>query len=130
LQVIYPPEQEFDISKTYTGSGGRTVKWEHFNNEISGYIDFTKIYYPSDNGVVYAGRTIHMEKDTDVQIGIGSNDGVRMWVNDKLVLDHKIGRKAEPNQEILTVHFKKGENTILLKIDQLGGGWGFYYTTL
>jgi len=130
LQIIYPPEQEFDISKTYTGSGGRSVKWEFFNNEISGYIDFTKIYHPSDNGVAYAQRTIHMEKDTDAQVGIGSNDGVRMWINDKLVLDHKISRKAEPNQEILTIHFRKGENTVLLKIDQLGGGWGFYFSIL
>ena len=69
-----------------------------------------------------------MEKDTDVQIGIGSNDGVRMWINGKLVLDHKIARKAEPNQEILTTQFRKGENTILIKIDQLGGGWGFYFS--
>jgi len=130
LQIVYPPELEFDTSRTYSGRANQQVKWAHFNNEISGYIDFTKIYQPSGSGVVYAARTIQMEKDTDVKIGIGSNDGVRMWVNSKLVLDHKIARKAEPNQEIITVHFKKGENMILLKIDQLGGGWGFYYTIL
>jgi hypothetical protein len=130
LQIIYPPEQEFDTSGTYTGSSGRPVKWEQYNNEISGYIDFAGIYKPSDNGVAYAQRIIHMDEEKDVQIGIGSNDGVRMWVNGELILDHKVGRKAEPNQEILTVHFQKGDNTVLLKIDQLGGGWGFYFSIL
>ncbi len=130
LQIIYPPEQEFDSSKAYPGSGGRSVKWEHVGNEISGYIDFTGMYHPSDQGVAYAARTIHMEQDTVVQIGVGSNDGVRMWINRKLVLDHHIGRKAEPNQEIVTVHFREGENSVLLKIDQLGGGWGFYFSIL
>jgi hypothetical protein len=130
LEIIYPPEQEFDSSGTYTGTGGRPVKWERYRNEISGYIDFAGIYHPSDNGVAYARRTIHMEEEKDVRIGIGSNDGVRMWINDNLLLDHKVGRKAEPNQEILRVHFHKGENTVLLKIDQLGGGWGFYFSIL
>ncbi|MBC8183130.1 hypothetical protein H8E88_18660 [candidate division KSB1 bacterium] len=65
-----------------------------------------------------------------MKIGVGSNDGVRLWINGKLVLDNKVARKAEPNQDVLTVTFKKGKNTVLLKIDQLGGGWGFYFSVL
>jgi hypothetical protein len=130
LHTMYPPEQGFDSSGTYTGIDGQPVKWERFHNELSGYIDFTKIYQPLDQGVAYAHRTIHMDEAKDVRIGVGSNDGVRMWINSKLVLDHKVGRKAEPNQEIITVHFRKGENSVLLKIDQLGGGWGFYFSIL
>lgn len=65
-----------------------------------------------------------------MKIGVGSHDGVRLWINGKLVLDNKVARKAEPNQDVLTVTFKKGKNTVLLKIDQLGGGWGFYFSVL
>jgi hypothetical protein len=71
-----------------------------------------------------------MSKDANLKVGIGSNDDVRLWVNGKMVLDHKIARKADPNQDILTVPLFKGENTVLLKIDQLGGGWGFYFSVL
>jgi hypothetical protein len=71
-----------------------------------------------------------MDEGKDVRIGIGSNDGVRAWINGNLALDRKVGRKAEPNQDIISVHLNQGENNILIKIDQLGGGWGFYFSIL
>jgi hypothetical protein len=61
---------------------------------------------------------------------VGSNDGVRLWVNRVLVLDQQVGRTAVPNQDVVIVPFKKGKNNILLKIDQHGGGWGFYFSIL
>jgi hypothetical protein len=130
LQTVYPPETEFKKDKAYFGKNKKTIGWEYYQNKQSGYIDFTKIYKPSDNGVAYARRVITMPKDDVLKIGVGSNDGVRLWVNGKLELDNKIARKAEPNQDILNISLKKGENTILLKIDQLGGGWGFYFSVL
>lgn len=65
-----------------------------------------------------------------MKIGIGSNDGARLWINGKLVFDRKISRRAEPNQDVLIVDLKKGTNDILMKVDQTGGGWGFYFTIL
>ena len=130
LSTIYPPENEFNVNKTYTGNKNQNVKWKSYHNEESGYIDFTKIFHPSENGVVYASRNFKMDEDKSMKIGVGSNDGVRMWLNGKLVLDHKVLRKAEPNQEILTLRFKKGDNSVLIKIDQFGGGWGFYFSLL
>ena len=130
LETIYPPESEIDVDKTYSGNENQEVKWKSYLNQESGYIDFTKIFNPSENGVAYASRVFKMDKNKSIKIGVGSNDGIRMWLNGKLVLDHKILRKAEPNQEILTMPFKRGENTVLIKIDQFGGGWGFYFSLL
>ena len=130
LQIIYPPEQEFDPAKTYLGAQNKPVKWQQYKNELSGYVDFTKIFHPSELGVAYARGSINMAKAGNVKIGVGSNDGVRLWINGKLVLDHKIARKAVPNQDIITVPLNKGENIVLLKIDQLGGGWGFYFSMM
>ncbi len=39
-------------------------------------------------------------------------------------------RRAIPNDDVLTLPFKKGSNTILVKIDQAGGGWGFYFSIM
>jgi len=130
LTTSFPPESEFDISKIYKGIETQEVKWKRYNNKESGYIDLTKVFHPSENGVVYAARIFNMNKAKSMKIGVGSNDGVRMWLNGKLVLDQKVMRKAEPNQEILTLPFKKGENSVLIKIDQFGGGWGFYFSLL
>jgi hypothetical protein len=130
LFVVYPPEEEFDSSKTYIGRKNQSVKWQPYDNKISGYIDFTKIFKDSDLGVAYAQCNIEMSQNSDIMIGVGSNDGVRLWVNGLLLLDNKIGRSAEPNQDVLNVPLEKGKNTVLLKIDQRGGGWGFYFTVI
>jgi hypothetical protein len=127
---VYPPEISFDATKTYKGKNGIEVKWKRYDNKRSGYIDFAKIFQPSDEVVSYAYRTIEVAEETNLKVGIGSNDGVKLWVNGNLILNKKTSRKAEPNQEVLTVPLIKGENTVLVKIDQLGGGWGFYFSTL
>ena len=129
FDTIYPPETTFDTTKNYTGIDRLKVKWQRYNNQRSGYIDFVKEFQPVEEGVAYAYRTISVSKDTKLNIGVGSNDGIKLWVNGKLELLNKASRKAEPNQENFTVSLKRGDNTILLKIDQLGGGWGFYFTT-
>jgi hypothetical protein len=41
-----------------------------------------------------------------------------------------VSRLAVPNEDIVTVPFKKGINNVLLKIDQIGGGWGFYFSIM
>jgi hypothetical protein len=130
LKIDYPPEKEFDDSKTYPGRNGKTISWRHINNKESGYIDFTKLFREYDLGVAYARGAIVMQQAIKMKIGIGSNDGVRLWINGKLLLDRQIERKAEPNQDVLEVNLNKGENEILLKIDQTGGGWGFFFTLL
>ena len=61
---------------------------------------------------------------------MGTNDGVKMWINGKLVHENIVGRTALPNEDILSVSFNKGENVVLLKVDQLGGGWGFYFSIM
>jgi len=122
------PEKEFDLRATYTGVGGKKVKWEKQANQTSGYIDFYKLFVPNENVLSYAYRTITLEEAKTMKFGVGSNDGVRVWINGKLVLDRPVSRKAEPNQDMITVDMKKGENTILVKVDQLKRAWGFYFT--
>ncbi len=130
LITPFAPEKEFNSEKEYSGYGGETVRWQTYKSDISGYIDFTKIFKQHEDGVAYAYRDFKSEENKNVNIGIGSNDGVRMWLNGKLVLDNQTLRKAEPKQDMLTLSFKKGDNKILMKVDQFGGGWGFYFSIL
>ena len=88
------------------------------------------MFKESEIGVAYAYMPLNISQPGDYRLGIGSNDGARLWINGKLVLDHMIARKAEPNQDIVTVALNEGTNEILLKIDQLGGGWGFFFTLI
>ena len=130
LVTVFTPEKEFDTAKTVIGKDGVSVQWKQYSDHTSGYIDFARIFNPSENVVAYARRTVVMDSAKNVQFGIGSNDGVRVWVNGKLVLDRQVARRAQVNEDKITVPLRKGENDILVKADQLKRGWGFYFTEI
>lgn len=130
IERIYPPENEFNIGKSYSGRDDVSVSWEQYDGKKREYISLAKMFKPSDIGVVYARRKFNLKKGGVLKIGLGTNDGVKMWVNGKLVHKNIVSRTALPNEDILSVPFKKGENNVLLKIDQLGGGWGFYFSII
>jgi hypothetical protein len=128
LKTTFPPEKELNLAQSYSGKDGMKVNWRKHEETISGYIDFAKLFTPSEEAVSYAYRTIDAKEARTVKFGVGSNDGVKVWINGRVVLDRPVSRRAEPNQDIIEIPLKKGENTILVKVDQLKRGWGFYFT--
>jgi hypothetical protein len=128
LSTVYGPEKQFNLSEGFSGKNGVQVNWQQYDDPSSGYIDFTGIFDPNIYTVAYASKTIRASEEKKAKFGIGSNDGVRVWINGKLVLDRPVSRKAEPNQDIIEVSLRQGDNNILVKVDQLELGWGFYFT--
>ena len=49
-------------------------------------------------------------------------------LNDKLIHDNKVLRKATPNTDMIDVTLLEGWNKVLIKIDQIGGNWGMYFS--
>ena len=92
------------------------------------YIDLTKLFGRPSNVFTYLYTEIESSFEGEAFLHIGSNDGVKVWFNGKMVIGYKArnGRSAEKSQNVVKVDIKKGRNTILLKVDQLGGGWGAY----
>src|SRR5690606_20788163 len=107
---------------------GNKIAWEKYADKTSGYIDFSKQFTPSENVVAYAQRTLDLPAAKMMKFGVGSNDGVRVWINGKLMLDRPVSRRAIPNEDSITVQLNQGSNTILVKVDQLKRGWGFYFS--
>ncbi len=130
LTTVFEPERNFDTTRVYSGKNGVELKWKRYSNSTSGYIDFTKLFNPTEYVVAYARRDLVVDRDTDFTLGIGSNDGTRVWVDGKLVLDRPVARKAMVNDDIVTFHLKKGVHSLLVKVDQTGLEWGLYCTEI
>lgn len=128
LGRILEPEKILNPGAVFKGKAGNKLQWKKVNDTTSGLVDFSKIFAQNENVLAYASRTVNLPEAKTMKFGIGSNDGVRVWINSKLVLDRPVSRKAEPNQDLISVPMHKGENTILVKVDQLKRGWGFYFT--
>jgi CubicO group peptidase (beta-lactamase class C family) len=80
---------------------------------------------PEEFSVAYAWAQIEMPEATKRLLGVGSDDGVKVWLNGKLIHENWIGRAPRPDDDIVPVEFQKGANQLLLKIQNMQGPWGF-----
>ncbi|NQT87260.1 hypothetical protein HQ560_10880, partial [bacterium] len=88
----------------------------------------TSLSAPS-NGSTYLYRTIHAPKDMTATGYFGSDDGMRAWLNGKVIVSIDTPRGHSPNQNTAKLALKKGANHLLLKIHNNSGGHGFYFST-
>jgi type 1 glutamine amidotransferase/HEAT repeat protein len=119
----YFPEQEIDLSKTYT-LDGKQYAWQPYHTEdVQGILPLDKIFSPSDNMAAYAYAEISVPAAQEVLIKIGSDDDVQCWLNGKQVLSHPGDRGLTVDADVVKAHLEQGTNRLLLKVLNGGGDW-------
>jgi len=81
---------------------------------------------PNEQAVAYGLTYLYSPEPRQVTLLVGSDDGVKLWVNDTLVQTNPAYRGAYPDQDRVNVNLKAGWNKVLIKVLQGSGGWGFY----
>lgn len=56
-------------------------------------------------------------------MGVGSDDGVKFWLNGVLVHQNNVSRGHGVGQDKVTADFKEGWNDLLLKVTNSGSDW-------
>ena len=112
------------LMKAYDGAGG-PVKWRPYQSPED-KIDLAAFFKYRDAGAAFAVSWVHSDVDQPVTLAVGSDDGVRLWVNGDKVHDIKGGRQARPGQDLVKTQLKKGWNEILVKVDNIIGTWELY----
>ncbi|MBF8295230.1 MAG: hypothetical protein HW389_1775 [Bacteroidetes bacterium] len=125
LDIPYPPEKETDLTKSYQGVNEKPVRWLLQKTPVTGAMDLTK-FDPYEQVVVYALTYVHSPKDQTVPFFIGTDDGGKVFLNDKEIFRIFTLRGAQPDQDTLSLHLKEGWNKLLLKIENNFGGYGFF----
>lgn len=54
---------------------------------------------------------------------IGSDDGIKLWLNGRMLLDDRVMRALDPDSSLIRVALAPGTNRILAKVDQGTGDW-------
>jgi hypothetical protein len=88
-------------------------------------VDFHALFGKSDNSVAYAFCEIEVPDIFGGILSLGSDDGVKVWVNGEQVHENHLARGVKRDDDIIIVHFTKGTNRILVKVDNDVGGFGF-----
>ncbi|MBW1812013.1 MAG: hypothetical protein JRJ87_27760, partial [Deltaproteobacteria bacterium] len=115
--IAFPPETSAD-----------DVKWSLIPAATDAkrpwILDLLKLY-PGNSRLAYVKTWIKSEKSRHVVFEAGSDDGIKAWLNGKLVHANSVARAAVPGTDKANVTLNQGWNRLMLKITQNIGPWEF-----
>src|SRR5688572_22452482 len=88
-------------------------------------INLDEFYQGKDFAYAYALAEIKASAPANVMLAVGSDDGIKVWHNGKLVHDNWAPRAVIKDNDLVPLKLVKGSNQILLKVQDMEGGWGF-----
>ena len=110
FDVVFAPEKE-----------GAAVSWKPLS--CTGTADLSSLFPGELNCVAYMKTTVSSPADLDGMLLLGSDDGLKVWLNGEVVHRANVDRGLVADQDVATIHLRKGPNELLLKVTQGGGGW-------
>lgn len=73
----------------------------------------------------YAWAEIEVDQDQPALLGLGSDDGVKVWLNGEVLVEKWAQRPLRIDEDVLPLRLKKGRNQLLLKVQNIWGEWRF-----
>ena len=80
-----------------------------------------------DDITSYALITLVAEEAMEgVKMAVGSDDSVKVWLNGEVVHTNATNRGRSRWQDEFSVNLQEGDNLLMVKISERGGGWGMF----
>ena len=126
----FGPENKLDTSKSLRDDAGNQRHWQEVASEPDGYLNVLPLFQPNENCSMYAATWVKSPRAQIAELAVGSDEGIKVWVNGKLVIENDADRSAAPEQDKSKVQLKAGWNALLVKTTQTTGSWGFHCVVL
>ena len=114
---------QIDTTTTYNGIDGQILWQKSVDDTPDGYVGLGN---DVDWGVAYAFATVNSPDERKVQLRFDSDDQGKVWLNGEQVFTHTKTYSASIDKFTIPVTLKPGKNSILVKVCEEEGGWGFY----
>ncbi len=113
LDIAFPPE--IDTENT----------WQILPEDalVDNRICDLRIMTPGSHCCGYLKTVLVSDQARSIRMEIGSDDGVKVWLNGEIVHANDVERGLTIGQDVITVTLKEGHNHLMLKITQGGGDW-------
>lgn len=122
----YPPEQGVDLAAELPVVGG-TARWRKMNFS-DGRVHTLRRFDRDGPLVCYLYRQISSPSAADLRVSLGSDDGIKLWLNGQLLHVNDVERSASADQDHVILPLRAGENHLLLKItNRSGKSWSYYF---
>ncbi len=89
--------------------------------------DFTKKIRHNEQCAVYVFTYVYSEQYISSYLGVGSDDGVTVWINDEIVWNNNIERSGGVAEDRFEVKLKEGWNKIMVRTYNNYGGWKLFF---
>jgi HEAT repeat protein len=106
--------------------GVEGIDWQPITKGIGSWdINLEATYGGLDYVAAYVRTRVWSDSDRNALLELGSDDGVKAWLNGRLVFDHWNEGGIAPRQKLIPVKLAKGWNDVMLKVVDQQGGWAF-----
>lgn len=116
---LFDVKFEPETRKSYSG-------WKKMPAESrvhkTGVVDLKKLF-GDDHSVAYLKTALNAPESMSTLFEIGSDDGIKVWVNGTLVHQNKVQRGHTQGDDVFEVGLDKGLNEVIMKVNQGTGGW-------
>lgn len=117
LDLKYSPEESQDLTATTW-----TVVAAGTNPEKPEMVDLGKALKGTSR-VAYLRTRVWAEQATTAVLELGSDDGVRVWLNGEVVHSNPATGPYAPKEDTVQLNLREGWNDFLLKVTQGSGDW-------
>lgn len=113
FDVVFPPEKNIGKWQTIKlGENNLSLTNVQLHHLLGG-----------EHVVAYARTRFYSDKNQAAHLIMGSDDGVKVWLNQKLIHAKNVHRGCNPLDDAVALQLKKGWNELLFKVTQGTGGW-------
>lgn len=88
-------------------------------------MDLLKFYGGGEQCVAYARTWVYCPSTQPAVFEIGSDDGIKIWLNEKVIHANNTARPLQPAQDKAEATLREGWNHLLVKLTQNNLGWEF-----
>lgn len=121
FNLVFPPEHSVDRGTGLEAQPAHKVNWRPMPEADS--VNLAGLFPGQENCVAYLKTELVVPAETQALLLLGSDDGVKAWLNGQVVHSHNVDRGMAVDQDAAWVHLRPGTNHLVLKVSQGGGGW-------
>ncbi|MCG3129247.1 MAG: hypothetical protein CHACPFDD_04168 [Phycisphaerae bacterium] len=125
FEKAFPPESGVDLSAAYGEKG--EIRWVARPELKDGVPQPSPA--PSYSATYYY-RTVRSPQERHMRLSLGSDDGIVVWLNGKVVHRSDTPRPLAPDQDSVELALPAGESRLLIKVVNYSGGFGLYFARM
>lgn len=129
LAKPYEPETKLDFDRAYPGVR-EEIRWSARGDLADGGTHLLVNELHGVHGAYYLFRRIHAQVATHLEIALRADDVFKVWLNDKLVLEHAQSEEYPGVRTRFGVELEPGENRLLVKMVNYQGAKYFSFNPI